>query len=248
MSYFRRNFAKGLVALLFVFAIGSAYAGGDRDGAGYGRGYGPGMMGNGYGYGMMGNGYGPGMMGGGYGPGMMGQPWLDPQANTPQGLALDRISLGDAKKDVVQYLDSTGNKNLVVAEIMEFDLNFYALVKEKDSLKGAFELLVDPYRGFVGPEPGPNMMWNVKYGPMSWRNNAPDTMTVSVAQARELAQKYLDGIGAGFSVEEKPDEFYGYYTAHILKGDKTVGMLSLNGYTGQVWFHSWHGAFRAEEM
>jgi hypothetical protein len=130
---------------------------------------------------------------------------------------------------------------------MEFDLNFYVLVKEKDSGKGAFELLVDPYRGFVGSEPGPNMMWNVKYGPMSWRNQTPNNMSVSVAQAREFAQKYMDGIGAGFSVEEKPDEFYGYYTAHILKGDKTVGMLSVNGYTGQVWFHSWHGAFRSEK-
>jgi hypothetical protein len=212
-----------------------------------GKGYGYGMMGSGYGSGMMGNGYGPGMMGG-YGPGMMGQPWLDPQANTPQGLAIDRISLEDAKKDVAKYLDATGNKNLVVDEFMEFDLNFYALVKEKDSGKGAFELLVDPYRGFVGPEPGPNMMWNAKYGPMSWRNKTPDAMTVSVPQAREIAQKYLDGIGTGFTVEEKPDEFYGYYTAHILKADKTVGMLSVNGYTGQVWFHSWHGAIRAAGM
>ena len=42
---------------------------------------------------------------------------------------------------------------------------------------------------------------------------------------------------------EKPDQFYGYYTIHILRDGKIYGMLSVNGYTGQVWFHSWHGQF-----
>jgi hypothetical protein len=34
-----------------------------------------------------------------------------------------------------------------------------------------------------------------------------------------------------------------YYTLHTYTGDKVSGMLSVNGYTGKVWYHSWHGAF-----
>ncbi len=236
MTILREAFSKALIALFFVCVIGTAYAGGRRDRYGYG----PGMMGGGYGPGMMGNGYG-------YGPGMMGPFGDDPQSNAPQGLGVDRITIEDAKAVVLKYLDASGNKNLAIDEIMEFDRNFYALVKEKDTGIGAFELLVDPYRGYVGPEPGPNMMWNAKYGHMSWGIGVSEKMPIDVPRAREYAQKYLDGIGPGFSVEEKPDVFYGYYTAHILKDDKVVGMLSVNGYSGQVWFHSWHGTFRVME-
>jgi hypothetical protein len=232
MIALRKTFLKGSIAVLLIITASAVYAGGSRDRYGYG----PGMMGGGYGY---------GMMGGGYGPGMMVSGWDATQGNTPEELGLERISLEDARKRVSAYLDSYGYKNLLIDEIMEFDQNFYALIKEKDTGKSAFELLVDPYRGYVGPEPGPNMMWNVKYGHMSWTSQAPDTMPVSVAKARESAQNYLDKIGKGYSVEEKPDEFYGYFTAHILKGDQILGMLSINGYTGQVWFHSWHGTFRS---
>jgi len=198
-----------------------------------------GMMG---GYGMMGG------SGGGFGhggSGMMGG--YGPQATSPQSLGMQRLTAQDVKTTVGEYLKSRANSGLVMDEVMEFDRNFYVLIKEKDTGKSAFELLVDPYTGAVGPEPGPDMMWNTKYSPVSWRVNSPPTMTVTVAQARELAQKYLDGVGQGYSVEEKPDEFYGYYTAHVLKDGKVVGMLSVNGTGGQVWFHSWHGAFRGME-
>jgi hypothetical protein len=39
------------------------------------------------------------------------------------------------------------------------------------------------------------------------------------------------------------EQFPGYYTVHILKSGKVTGMLSVNGYSGQVWYHTWHGAF-----
>ncbi|MCS7235705.1 MAG: hypothetical protein RMM30_06995 [Armatimonadota bacterium] len=28
---------------------------------------------------------------------------------------------------------------------------------------------------------------------------------------------------------------------------KVFGMLSVNAYTGQVWYHTWHGAFVGEK-
>jgi len=35
----------------------------------------------------------------------------------------------------------------------------------------------------------------------------------------------------------------GYYTLHILEDSETIGMLSVNAYTGQVFHHHWHGDF-----
>jgi len=32
-----------------------------------------------------------------------------------------------------------------------------------------------------------------------------------------------------------------------LKDGKIYGMLSVNGYTGDVWYHSWHGYFIQEQ-
>jgi hypothetical protein len=36
--------------------------------------------------------------------------------------------------------------------------------------------------------------------------------------------------------------FYGYYTIHTAKGGDVSGMLSVNQYTGAVWYHNWYGA------
>ena len=49
---------------------------------------------------------------------------------------------------------------------MEFDNHFYAEVEEKSTEVHAFELLVNRWTGSIVPEPGPNMMWNTKYGHM----------------------------------------------------------------------------------
>jgi len=39
------------------------------------------------------------------------------------------------------------------------------------------------------------------------------------------------------------DAFHGYYTLHFQRAGQIAGMLSVNGSSGQVWFHSWHGGF-----
>lgn len=39
------------------------------------------------------------------------------------------------------------------------------------------------------------------------------------------------------------DRFYGYYNVDVLSNGKTFDMLSVNGYTSQVWHHSWHGTY-----
>src|SRR6266508_842574 len=225
------------------------------------RGFGPGgMMGN-YGYSdpnSGGYGYGPegmmggGMMGSGYG-GMMGGGGLT---------KADPISVEDAKQAVVSYLAEIGDDDLVLKEIMIFDNGGYAIVSEKSTSIGAFELLIDPISLTAFPEYGPNMMWNLKYGMMSgysnngimggmmvrWNAGTPSAnisaeMPVSVKDATQSAQKYLDAYLAGTKVSNEVTHFYGYYTIDVERDGKIVGMLSVNGYSGQVFLHTWHGDF-----
>ena len=119
--------------------------------------------------------------------------------------------------------------------------------------------------GVIHPEQGPSMMWNTKYGGMmggmmgggwgqggrmmgrGWRyqpyGGVPTAnLSITKTDAKQLAQAYLGSHLSGSSTEE-PDTFYGYYTIHVLREGKVYGMLSVNAYTGQVWYHTWHGAF-----
>ncbi len=217
------------------------------------------MMG---GNGMMGNMMPGGMMMGGmmnanparagsFGPGngMMGA-WtpsadLAPTAGKP--LTLDKATV--IAKAYITAWNSTSK--LELGDVMQFSNHFYGEAIESDTTRGAFEFLIDPATGTVYAEPGPNMMWNLRYGTMgahmgiSRPTNDGDKMTITPDQAVKNAQDYLDKVLPGTKVEDKPLAFYGFYTLDILRDGKVTGMLSVNGYTGQVWLHHWHGDFIA---
>ena len=195
---------------------------------------GMGMNGSGYG-GMMSGGmpFG-GMMGGGTG-GIM------PDVGGGSPISGQSITLDQAHRAVQASLDKLGNQDLVIDEVMEFQDNFYAIVKERSSGHGAFEVLVTKSSGAVVPEYGPNMMWNTKYGMMGWQRDARP-MTVSVEKAATLATAWLTQ-NQPDRTAETPDTFSGYYTVHITKNGTITGMLSVNGYTGEIWYHTWHGDF-----
>ena len=202
-----------------------------------------------------------GMMGGGtlgsgaYGPGMMGGTSL---------YGVEPLTLEQAQGALGDYLATRGDENLQLGEIMIFDNHAYAEIVEADSGVGAMELLVDQVTLSVYPEHGPNMMWNLKYSPMAdfggygmmggmmggWAGASglqsfePSAdMPVGPQQAIEAAQRYLDLYLPGSVASDEVDLFYGYYTLHVLRGGETVGMLSVNGYSAQVFLHSWHGDF-----
>ena len=188
------------------------------------------------------------------------------------GAGGDVASLTDARAAVERAVGSYGNPDLKVTEVMEFANNYYAEVREKDTGIGAMELLVDKNTGQVYPEPGPNMMWNAKYGMMSGsrgmggmmgsngggmmgspvdlsvdssaQGNAGNKMPINPEGAREIADDYLDRVSPGTQAGEA-ETFYGYYTLHTERDGRIIGMLSVNGYSGEIWYHSWHGAFVA---
>ncbi|MHB1006028.1 MAG: hypothetical protein ACYC3S_10345 [Chloroflexota bacterium] len=212
----------------------------------------------------MGWGYGPGGMMGGSNGMMGGWGWSGGATANGQTITLDQ-----ARTAVSNYIEAGNWQGLTIAEVMEFRNNYYAVVKEQGTGVGAFEVLVDKYSGSVFGEMGPNMMWNTKYGHMrggmmgggmmgygqagssgGWwgpgqRNEPSATMPVTPARATSKVQTYLGQYLPGTTTEE-PVTFYGYYTLHTLNDGKVTGMLSVNGYTGAVWYHSWHGAFIQE--
>ncbi len=66
-------------------------------------------------------------------------------------------------------------------------------------------------------------------------------LQVGPQEAVEIAQRYLDANLPGAEAEDSPDPYHGYYTLHVERNGKVVGMLSVDGITGQVWPHAWHG-------
>lgn len=156
------------------------------------------------------------------------------------------LSFEEVEELTNEYLERSNLTDLEIVEIMEFSRNFYIEIYEADTGMGAMELLVDKSSGAIFPEYGPNMMWNLKYGmhsriPLS--QNDLD-MSISENEAVELAERYLAKIGIGELAGDEVEKFYGYYTIHTLNEDGDIaGMLSVNGFSGDVWYHNWHGIF-----
>jgi len=219
---------------------------------------------------MMGSGMMDGnMMGMGWamGAGMAGNHAMMGRGSSElQGLA--PLTIPQTREALESYLAGL-DAELEIGEIMIFDNHAYAELIEKDGGHGAMEVLIDPVTLAVSPEPGPGMMWNLKYGPMSAFNGtammgmggnsqapgmmqdvleeiSPD-MTVAPEQAIESAQSYLDLYLPGATADDHSTPFYGYYTLHILRNGRTVGMLSVNGTSRQVFVHTWHGTLITAE-
>jgi len=188
----------------------------------------------------------------GMGPGMMvpgGRVSPDGRMSPGQPRSyekLERISLEDAVDKAREYVARVSDE-LRAAEVMEFEENFYVVVEESASGKGAFELLVDPYSGRVMLEFGPTRMWNAKYGHMRGATGASAENTLSMEEASALAQKALSDWNPDALVSQDGIEFYGYYSFDYELDGEVAGMLSVNGQDGEVWFHNWHGDFIREK-
>ena len=229
--------------------------------------FGPSMMfGNGW---NNNNSYSPNNMMNGRGPNMMnGYGYNNPD--------LTPLSVDQAKAATDKYIQPLNLQGLEIGEVMIFDNNAYVVVKETETGLGAFELLVDPSSQNAYPEYGPNMMWNLKYGGLNHNNmmssnsmmggmmggysgnmmsgwnyqttpaNVSSELSVTAEQAVQYAQQYLDNNYTGAIAADDPTQFYGYYTLDFSKDGKIIGMLSVNGFSGQIFLHTWHGMFIEE--
>lgn len=163
-----------------------------------------------------------------------------------QNIDLQNITFDQVKSSTEKYLNDIGLQNIKIKEIMEFSNNFYIETVEEKTGFGAIELLFDKTSGAIFPEYGPNMMWNQKYGMNSifGSNQFENNMKIDEVKAIKIANSYLAKISQNEFAENEAVKFYGYYTIDTINKDGvTVGMLSVNGSTGQVWYHNWHGTF-----
>ncbi|MDD2340607.1 MAG: peptidase M4 [Methanosarcina sp.] len=187
------------------------------------------------------SGYQPGHMGPGmmhnpaynysYGSGMMGDMMaLYYPGATP-------INQEEARQKMEDFAKQYGS-NLEVDDFMAFSSNYYAVLKDTDSNQSIAEILVDRYSGSVYPEPGPNMMWNTRFGAGRMKAEGAD---YDLAGAKKLAEIFLTGYLPGAQITESK-QMPGYYTYDFGRQD-IEGMLSVNAYSGQIWVHTWHGPY-----
>ena len=184
---------------------------------------------------------GPGMMGNpGYnyssGSGMMGNMRMgDMMAIYYPGAK--PITQDEAIKNMRSFAQQYG-PNMEVEDFMAFSSNYYGVVKDADSSQDIAEVLVDRYSGSAYPEPGPNMMWNTRYG--AGRAQA-EGASYDLAGSKKLAEEFLTGYLPGAQIMES-HEMPGYYTFDFGR-QEIEGMLSVNAYNGQIWVHTWHGSY-----
>jgi hypothetical protein len=189
---------------------------------------------------------------------------------TPTQTTTTELTPNDAATKAQNYLNQTGYSNLEVKTVQEYTNTYYVQIFEKDTGTGAFELAVDKYTGAVVPMQGPTMMWDTKYGVvgangmmgysatgysgyggmmgsgglMNWLRGTPTAaMPISLTQAQTNAQQYLDTNYPGTTVGAATT-YYGYYTMQVMDSNgNVVGVVGVNGATGQVMDYTWCGNF-----
>ncbi|AKB81948.1 hypothetical protein MSBR3_1370 [Methanosarcina barkeri 3] len=179
---------------------------------------------------------GPGMMNNpsynySYGPGMMGNMMA---IYYPESKP---VTQDEALKNIESFASQYGS-NIQVEDFMVFSGNYYAVLKDTNSSQNIAEVLVDRYSGSAYPEPGPNMMWNTRFGAGRTTTGGPQ---YDMNEAKKLAGDFLTGYLPGAQVMES-NEMPGYYTFDFGRQD-IEGMLSVNAYNGQIWVHTWHGPY-----
>lgn len=223
--------ALGLVAVVGAGAAprGMMLRGADATaGAGMARGMGGGI------------GSAPGMMGGGRlgaGSGAMGM-----RGGVPGWSDLKKLdtalTVDTAKARVATALKDWGYAELVVDTVVEFQGDFHAVAKDRNSGKAALELHVDAEYGTVTASGVAG--WNTKYGRgLAWPLASGKTITTD--EAKKLAQDWLDRSRITVKYELKVIELPGYFSVQLYDGGKLSGLMAVNAYTSQVWYRGGRG-------
>lgn len=226
-------------------------------GWGFGNG---GMMRPRYGHGY-GGGYGPmggmGRMGPMMGGGMMGAGMMRVLPSDARPLA------DDVLHERLEAAARAVGPDVVVHDVMPFTDHTYAQFLGPDGT-GIAEVLVDRYTGVVTPEPGPNMMWNARsglggygmggygmgrgmgFGMGPWGDQPGEAEgRYDPGEASELAMTFLASYLPGAEIHAG-QAFPGYMTFDYGRDGRIEGMLSVHLGSGQVWPHTWHGAYRGD--
>lgn len=176
---------------------------------------------------------------------------------------LTPVTVDEAKTAAQTYLTALKIDGLEIGDVTILNAGAYVVVKETAGGNGAFELIVDPHSKTAHPAGGPSVMWNLKYGGVLHAAMMADRhdpgqqdatpvpaatsaalaatpadvsadMPLSAEQAVAHAQAFLDKAIPGATAAAAPLKFYGYYSLSFSKDGTTVGILSVNGFNGDV--------------
>lgn len=213
----------------------------------------------GYPAGMMGNsGFGPGSMMGSFGSTANADPLSVEEARTAVESYL--TSFGNDDLTIAEIMTFDNNAYAIVVEestgIGAFELLVDPVTKAVFPEYGPNMMwnlkygMMSSFGGYGMMGPGMMMGGNRNGGMMGGFGNndtaLPEVsaqLSVSPEEAFAAAQSYLDQYSPGVKVAEEITAFYGYYTIDLEKDGAIVGMLSVNGFTRQVFPHTWHGDF-----
>lgn len=162
-------------------------------------------------------------------------------------VGLSKLQLKSLAAEVIQ---KRYGSNYQINEIIIFENSpYYISIKEKESEHSAFEVLFDPIEKVIYSNYGPKVTWNTKYGSNSYGLfgmsyiNLRENKVLNRRQVLEKAKKLSEK--NPLIIKNKGHKYYGYYTFYTKEKEKINGMISVNIYTGEVWYHSWHGGLGA---
>jgi len=177
---------------------------------------------------------------------------LDKTVNFSEFNANLLIDLKDLNQNVENFVKAI-NMNYEIDVILTFtNSDYYYSIKDSESGKGVLELQINPLTGVIYPEFGPNMMWNTNFNisdmnsrngmnNLTFRDDFKNNDIISLEESIILARKYFENLDMIYDVDQEGLEFSGYYTLYVKDNNKTIGLLSVNYYTGDIWYHAWHG-------
>ncbi len=197
-------------------------------------------------------GYQPGMMGGpSAGPGSAGDQGQISSMPTPPSIPSPfgiPITSNKALDIVEKYLQKTNNGDLYPARFFEYNTHFEIELKEKETQRGAFELIIDKFNGSICPETGPNLLWNTKYGLNGNYFGIQPAATISVGDALQRVGVMVKNISPELLVQGDVTDYYGLYEFHVTQDGKLALEVNVNAFTGQIWIENWHGSLLRESV
>lgn len=147
---------------------------------------------------------------------------------------------------IEKYLKKTNNDDLYPRRLFEYNTHFEVELKEKETERGAFELIIDKFNGRVYPETGPNLTWNGKYGFNGNYFGLQPAMPIKVGDALQTVGDFIKRTSPELKIEGDVSEYYGYYEFHITLEGKLAIEANVNGFTGEMWIENWHGSLLRE--
>jgi len=182
-----------------------------------------GMMGSSSMGGMMGSSGSGGMMGSGMRAGMANEPMMVwQQGNGPVAAP------PDAAKLALAVVSGRGWDWLTVDEVHVFPDFYEVETDDRGGYKGT-EIYVSRQTGAVGPEMGPNLMWDNSYGMGGGCGSSLDEATARQTADAYLSQQGQQGIALGDA-----EQHHGYWEFELRRGSAVVNQINVNDCTRAV--------------